>query len=352
MKEHIRQLLREGLLGESSDVFKNITNIPDYDKLMSGKYDELPDKYSNMVAEVVNMSPEQYFKYCAEIQKTTYDEQFSYLRKEVVDKIIGLMDNGVKMDMPYLNFVKGGTSQEGRHRAKAAMDMGIKSIPVLVIDNKENEDSDGDNTVASKFGVWKDLSANGNNRYHVNYAMDDDSLLSSIRRSYDDYLLDRIFDTYVYRRLYPNLLSVVNNIDGGAYYDYISRGLDVESFLEYLPDEYKSRLNIDWDDYTDEEYANYEKILSEIKPKLIKLVLLFIMEHNDALLNNIVDFDYSNNTMSLFIDGDVSFDGDYSSAKEMLLASDVYHDMDFYNVEDFDYYNMDKGFINQYIDII
>ena len=350
MKQHIKKLLRDGLLGESSDVFKNVTNIPDYDKLMSGKYNELPDKYSNMVAEVVNMSPEQYFKYCAEIQKTTYDEQFSYLRKEVVDKIIGLMDNGVKMDMPYLNFVKGGTSQEGRHRAKAAMDMGIKSIPVLVIDNKENEDSDGNNTVASKFGVWKDLSADSNNRYHVNYAMDDDSLLSSIRRSYDDYLLDRIFDTYVYRRLYPNLLSVVNNIDGGAYYDYISRGLDVESFLEYLPDEYKSRLNINWDDYTDEEYANYEKVLSEIKPKFIKLALLFIMEHNDALLRSIVDFDYSNNTMSLFIDGDVSFDGDYSSAKEMLLASDVYHDMDFYNVEDSDYYNMDKKFINQYID--
>ena len=124
----------------------------------------------------------------------------------------------------------------------------------------------------------------------------------------------------------------------------------MESFLEYLPDEYKSRLNINWDDYTDEEYANYEKVLSEIKPKFIKLALLFIMEHNDALLRSIVDFDYSNNTMSLFIDGDVSFDGDYSSAKEMLLASDVYHDMDFYNVEDSDYYNMDKKFINQYID--
>jgi hypothetical protein len=350
MKEHIRQLLREGLLGESSDVFKNITNIPDYDKLKDGKYDELPDKYSNMVAEVVDMSPEQYFKYCAEIQKTTYEEQFSYLRKEVVDKIIGLMDNGVKMDMPYLNFVKNDTSQEGRHRAKAAMDMGIKSIPVLVIDNKENEESDGNNTVASKFGVWKDLSANGNNRYHVNYTMDEgDSLLSSIRRSYDDYLLDTIFGMYKYRKLYPDLASTIDNVSD-AYRKQISNTIDVESFLGYLPDEYRNKLSIDWDDYTDEEYANYEKVLSEIKPKLVNLVLLFIMEHNDALLRSIVDFDYSNNTMSLFIDGDVSFNGDYSSAKEMLLASDVYDDMDFYNVESADYYNMNKEFINKYID--
>lgn len=351
MKFYIKKLLRESLLNESENVFKGITNIPDYDKLKDGKYDELPSKYSNMSARVVNMSPEQYFNYCAKIQKTTYEQQFSYLRKEVVDKLIGLMDSGVKMDMPYLNFIKGGTSQEGRHRVKAAMDLGIKSVPVLIIDSKEEEE--GENTLSSKIGVWGDLSVDGNN-YYVSYNIKDwkgvDSLLSSIRSNYDVYLLNSIFDTYVYRRLHPDLLSVVNDINGGAYYEYVSNGLDVESFLEYLPDEYRNKLSIDWDDYTDEEYANYEKVLSDLKPKLVKLALLFILMHNDGEINSIIKFDDANSMASLIIDRDINVDGDYSSGKDMLLDYQIYDDLDLYSVEGDDYYKMGKQFINQYID--
>jgi hypothetical protein len=357
-RKRLRELsgiIRESSLNEVDDVFKSITNIPDFDKLRDGKYDELPPKYSNMSAEVVNMSPEQYFKYCAQIQGTTYDQQFSYLRKEVVDKLIGLMDGGVKMDMPYLNFVKGETSQEGRHRAKAAMDMGIKSIPVLVIDKKERGEGEGDNTLSSKIGVWDDLSFDGYN-YNVAYNVKDwrgrDSLLSSIRRGYDVYLLDDIFDTYVYRRLPQNLLSVVNEIDtpNNIMSEYVSNGLDETLFLEYLPDEYKSRLNIDWDNYTDEEYDNYKKVLSEVKPKLVKLALLFILMNNDSEMSSFINVDNSNDVASLVINRDINVDGDYKSGKEMLLDYQIYDDLDLYSVEDSDYYKMGKKFINTYFD--
>jgi hypothetical protein len=355
-RKRLRELsgiIKESSLNEVNDVFKSITNIPDFDKLRDGKYDELPSKYSNMSAEVVNMSPEQYFKYCAQIQGTTYDQQFSYLRKEVVDKLIGLMDGGVKMDMPYLNFVKGNTSQEGRHRAKAAMDLGIKSIPVLVIDSKERGEGEGENTLSSKIGVWDDLSFDGYN-YRVSYNTkswkDCDSLLSSIRRGYDVYLLDDIFDTYVYRSSYPNLLSVVNKIDGGSMSEYVSNGLDETLFLEYLPDEYKSRLNIDWDNYTDEEYDNYKKVLSEIKPKLVKLALLFILMNNDSEMSSFINVDNSNDVASLVINRDINVDGDYNSGKEMLLDYQIYDDLDLYSVEDSNFYKMGKKFINTYFD--
>ena len=298
------------------------------------------------------MSPEQYFKYCAQIQGTTYDQQFSYLRKEVVDKLIGLMDGGVKMDMPYLNFIKGETSQEGRHRAKAAMDLGIKSIPVLVIDDKERGEGEGENVLSSKIGVWDDLSFDGYN-YNVTYNIKDwkgkDSLLSSIRRGYDVYLLDDIFDTYVYRRLYPDLLSIVNKVDDGSMSEYVSNGLDETLFLEYLPDEYKSRLNIDWDNYTDEEYENYKKVLSEVKPKLVKLALLFILMNNDSEMSSVIKFDDSNGA-SLIIDRDINVDGDYKSGKEMLLDYQIYDDLDLYSVEDDDYYKMGEKFIKTYFD--
>lgn len=354
MKRYIKKLLRESLFNESVDVFKSITNIPDYDKLKDGRYDELPSRYSNISASVVNMSPEEYFKYCAKIQGTTYEQQFSYLRKEVVDKLIDLMDGGVKIDMPYLNFVKGSVSQEGRHRVKAAMDLGIKSIPVLVIDDRENEEEEVDNTLSSKIGVWDDLSFDNGN-YYVSYNTkiweEYDSLLSSIRRGYDVYLLNLIFDTYLYRRSYPDLLSVVNKIDDDSNaYEYFFKGIDETLFLNYLPDEYRSRLNIDWDDYTDEEYANYEKVLSEVKPKLVRLGLLFILMNNEREISSIIKFDYSNDFASLIIDSDISIDSDYSSGKEMLLDYQIYDDLNLYSVEDDDYYKMGEKFIKTYFD--
>ena len=304
-----------------------------------------------MSAKVVNMSPVDYFKYCAKIQGTTYEQQFSYLRKVVVDKLIGLMDSGVKMDMPYLNFIKGETSQEGRHRAKAAMDLGINSIPVLIIDRREYNEDGVEDTLSSKVGVWDDLTVDGGN-YYISYNIKDwsgsDSLLSSIRRGYDVYLLDDILGMYTYRKLYPDLLSVVNNIYGGTYSEYISNGLDVESFLEYLPDEYKSRLNIDWDNYTDEEYENYEKVLDEVRVKLTKLGLLFILMHNEREIYDIIKFGDSKDIASLVVDGDININGDYDSGKEMLLDSNVYDDLDLYSVEGDEYNNMGEKFIKTY----
>jgi len=332
MKGYIKKLLRENLLRESDGVFKSITNIPDYDKLMAGEYDGLPSKYSNMVAEVVNMTPEQYFKYCAQIQGTTYEQQFSYLRKEVVDKLIGLMDNGVKMDMPYLNFVKGETSQEGRHRTKAAMDMGIKSIPVLIIDNKDREDEEGDNTLSSKVGVWNDLSVDKYGNYSVSYNLDElsgkDDLLSAIRPDYDVYLLNVIMDTYIYRSLYPNLLSTLDNI-GNGYAQYISRGMDVEEFSNILPDEYSDKLDVN---------------------KLTRLAELYIMEHNGGVIGSIIRYDSSTKIARLSIDGNINFDGDYDSAKSMLIKAQVFDDLDLYSVEGDEYYNMSKEFVKEYFD--
>jgi hypothetical protein len=162
--------------------------------------------------------------------------------------------------------------------------------------------------------------------------------------------LDDIFDTYVYRSSYPNLLSVVNKIDGGSMSEYVSNGLDETLFLEYLPDEYKSRLNIDWDNYTDEEYDNYKKVLSEIKPKLVKLALLFILMNNDSEMSSFINVDNSNDVASLVINRDINVDGDYNSGKEMLLDYQIYDDLDLYSVEDSNFYKMGKKFINTYFD--
>jgi len=77
MKEVIKKLLRESLLNESYGPFKDSTMVPDYEKLKSGNYDELPSYYRDMLAEVVYMSPKEYLASCAELQGTSYEEQFN-----------------------------------------------------------------------------------------------------------------------------------------------------------------------------------------------------------------------------------------------------------------------------------
>jgi hypothetical protein len=120
--------------------------------------------------------------------------------------------------------------------------------------------------------------------------------------------------------------------------------------LNYLPDEYKSRLNIDWDNYTDEEYANYEKVLSEVKPKLVKLALLFILMNNEREISSFINVDNSNDVASLVINRDINVDGDYNSGKEMLLDYQIYDDLDLYSVEDDKFYKMGEKFIKTYFD--
>ena len=109
MKSLIKKLLRENLLTESYGPFKDTTTIPDYENLKNGNYDDLPSYYRNMEAEVVYMSPKEYLASCAKIQGTSYEEQLNIVDKDSskVNKLIDLIDSGVKLNMPYLNFVNG-----------------------------------------------------------------------------------------------------------------------------------------------------------------------------------------------------------------------------------------------------
>jgi hypothetical protein len=50
-----------------------------------------------------------------------------------IDNLVRVMKKGTKMDMPVIEYARGGFSQDGFHRSMAAKEMGIKKIPVLVI---------------------------------------------------------------------------------------------------------------------------------------------------------------------------------------------------------------------------
>lgn len=97
------------------------------------------DLYKQGKAQIVEMSPQEYLHYCAHSifpkqgLNSTYESQ---IRAAIGDakstmKLVNLMQNGTKMYMPALDFKKHG--QEGRHRAVAAMILGIKRIPVMIV---------------------------------------------------------------------------------------------------------------------------------------------------------------------------------------------------------------------------
>lgn len=93
-------------------------------------YNELRDKG----AKIVEMTPKQYLQECAyHIFDSTYENQVlvGMADTKVLNDLMKKIQGGTKMYLPYLNYKDG--QQEGRHRAMAAMLLGIDKIPVMVV---------------------------------------------------------------------------------------------------------------------------------------------------------------------------------------------------------------------------
>lgn len=355
MKEVIKKLLRETLLKESYGPFKDSTMVPDYEKLKNGNYDELPSYYRDMHAEIVYMSPKEYLASCAKLQDTSYEEQFSIVNGPngllKVNNLIDLIDSGVKLNMPYLNFVNGYISQEGRHRAKAAMDLGYTKIPVLVIEPKERESNI---SLSGKIGIWKDLTKY-NYGYMVSFNLNDFreqiKLLNCISRNFEEYLLDPILSFYQYRNLYKEgLISIVKKENENFHTMNKMSEYEVHDLIPELPDEYRKLLSIDYDN--DEETEEWDNKIIELTKPLMDLGMLFILEHNKDLLSEIFEYDNQTKIGYLLIDEDIDVYDDYSSAKDMLLNIKFYDDIKFYSYENGDLDKMDKSFIEKHKELL
>ena len=286
-------LLRESL---ADSVFKDKTNIPYYDMLLMGRYDELPSEYSGIEAYVEHMTPQRYLSKCAEMQGTTYADQLSYIRQVTVDKLVSLMQSGVKLDMPYLNYASGSVSQEGRHRAKAAMDYGVDKIPVLIIGDVNNDGGDED---VEQY----DLSSS-------------DGQLKLLRRlgsDFEIYLFDEVLSIIQYRRLYPTPLDYVNETPDIYFYGYRKTVLDnLNEIIDLVPQDYA--------------HMDHDKL----SLLLAKLGVLFVLEHNLYSFSNVFEYDDKTHVGILDIK---NFDID-----------------NFYNVDDM--FKIPQEFIMKYIDKI
>ena len=107
--------LNEEAENASRDVFDvNHINIPFYDELL--KSQEARNR-ENRKLEIVQMSPREYFRGCAEVFNSTFDKQIRQVRedKETLDYIQSEMDKGHKLPLTWLDY-GAERSQDGRHR--------------------------------------------------------------------------------------------------------------------------------------------------------------------------------------------------------------------------------------------
>jgi len=147
MLDVIKKIIKEELQNNSNSsygYFKNKTNIPDFDAILFNQLSNLPKKYHDWYGEIKFLSPKEYINECARLQDTSYQDQLKYINKSNVDDIKENMRNGVKYNMPYLNYVN--KQQEGRHRVAAANQLGQNKIPVLCLyqDKIQNDNNISD----------------------------------------------------------------------------------------------------------------------------------------------------------------------------------------------------------------
>lgn len=237
MKKLIRELFRRKLFeSENENFFKDRAGIPDYDAILFGKRGELPEKYADWVAEIEWMSKEDYYRECARLQNTGYNDQFKYLIPDKVKKIEANMAKGIKYDLPYLNYVDG--SQEGRHRVMAASNLGQERIPVLILDKEEKVSR---HKISDMVGIWDDLVKDKNNYYIKASAVGWKglySLLGCVASDFDNYYLDELSSLITAPSLFPNILSIIKNkikwIDTRVNQKYINYHGDIEASDEIL----------------------------------------------------------------------------------------------------------------------
>ena len=142
IKKLIKNLLRENL-NRPTMLFKEESEISSCDCCKYFDMENIKNTYSGLehplyyiinkdsIEKLKYISPEKYIHAVADGFGVSYDEAIKYVKHENVKKYAADMKRGDKFPVGFYKDNK--SSQEGRHRALAAMSLGCEYIPVVVI---------------------------------------------------------------------------------------------------------------------------------------------------------------------------------------------------------------------------
>jgi len=108
---------------------QSYTSIPFYDMMLrNGKN---TGRYKDNQFKIECIAPEEYFKEVSRFHQTTSEMEKGATWSSRVDEYKKKTMEGSPMPIPLLDY--NSRVAEGRHRAMAAIQLGIKKMPVLVI---------------------------------------------------------------------------------------------------------------------------------------------------------------------------------------------------------------------------
>lgn len=112
------------------------TGIPTPDDILFGDPEYFATR-KGVVGEVTQMSPDDYIQKCIQGFRTQGEtgDIVSSRSPKLINKYAKMMKDGVKFDMPILDY-RDEFSQEGLHRALAAKKLNASTIPVAILKRK------------------------------------------------------------------------------------------------------------------------------------------------------------------------------------------------------------------------
>lgn len=107
------------------------TEMPFYDNMMQNP--EYFAKAKGLVSELVNMPPKEYLQTAADGFGVTISHMVSQRDAKLIKLYTKKMLDGEKFPILTLDYSHARLSQEGVHRAAAAIKAGVKEVPVLIV---------------------------------------------------------------------------------------------------------------------------------------------------------------------------------------------------------------------------
>lgn len=190
--------------------------------------------YKGVGGEVIMMSPDEYLKSVREGLNTKDDANVTDDKKDAINKAI---NEGDKINMPFISTRNGKFGQEGRNRAVIAKERGEKLIPVFIEKDISFEDkiAKGEEYVKSaikegattKEQVLSKLKENGLHRDGIRFIDD----------NFDDKSIEQLSKVQPLEQAKKNLSKAWNKLGNqGIVYDPLQNERDFIDFVKALFD--------------------------------------------------------------------------------------------------------------------
>lgn len=104
-----------------------------YDELLIPEWEYYYKWFKNTYGTIELIDPADYIELCADVHKTTVSTELNSCDKQRVAEYAELMAKGEVFPLCWIDMKYH--SQEGRHRSLAASALGVKKIPIVIIED-------------------------------------------------------------------------------------------------------------------------------------------------------------------------------------------------------------------------